>query len=237
MSEKPGTLYLIPSPLQVGRLDMIPSGTVKVIYTLDLFIVEELRTARRFLSAAGHPRPIDELSIEPIAGPDDPRYVPLQQLKPLLAGKDMGILSEAGLPGVADPGQVYVRLAHRNGARVVPLSGPSSILMALMASGLEGQRFAFHGYLSPKRADLAQEIRELERRADRDDATQIWIEAPYRNRQVLDAVAAHAGRQRLFCIAAAIGADDALIRTMQVADWVEQGWPEIHKVPAVFLLR
>jgi 16S rRNA (cytidine1402-2'-O)-methyltransferase len=237
MAEKPGTLYLIPAPLHPDGMDMIPTGTLKVMHALDAFIVEEARTARRYLRAAGHPRPIDELSIEPMAGPDDPRDLPLQQLGPLLAGKDMGILSEAGLPGVADPGQAYVRLAHLHGARVAPLAGPSSIFMSLMASGLEGQRFTFHGYLSAKKAGLAQEIRDLEKRADRDDATQIWIEAPYRNRQVLEAVAAHAGRQRMFCIAAGIGGEDASILTMRVEDWLKRGWPEVHKVPAVFLLR
>ena len=237
MAQKPGTLYLVPSPIHPDGLGMIPPGTLEAMHALRAFIVEEARTARRYLSASRHPGPIDSLVIEIMAGPDDPEQLCLEQLGPLFRGDDMGILSEAGLPCVADPGQRYVRIAQSRGAKVVPLAGPSSILMALMASGLEGQRFTFHGYLPAKKEGVGPALRELERRADKDDATQIWIEAPYRNRQVLEAIGVHATRTRRFCIAAGIGTESAFIRTMTVAEWLQHGWPEVHKIPTVFLLR
>ena len=146
-------------------------------------------------------------------------------------------MSEAGLPAVADPGNLYVRIAHRFGIKVVPLSGPSSIMMALMGSGLEGQRFAFQGYLSAKKDELASQLKELEKRADRDDATQIWIETPYRNGQILQAAEKYLDKNRNFCIAAGLGSEDGFVMTYKIFEWKKNGWPEIHKIPAVFLLK
>jgi 16S rRNA (cytidine1402-2'-O)-methyltransferase len=158
-------------------------------------------------------------------------------LKPLLSGQHMGLLSEAGLPAVADPGKEYVRLAHQMGIEVVPLSGPSSIFMALMASGLEGQRFMFHGYLPAKKNELGKALKELESKADHDDATQIFMEAPYRNRQVLEMIALHISSSRSLCIAAGIGSTTGFVKTKTVGEWKKAGWPEIHKVPCVYLIR
>ena len=146
-------------------------------------------------------------------------------------------MSEAGLPAVADPGNKFVLAAHRMGITVVPLAGPSSIFMALMASGLEGQRFAFHGYLSAKKDELSKQMHQLENRADQENATQIFMEAPYRNNQVLDVVGNKMSAKRLFCIAAGIGSENGFVKTKTVGEWRKAGWPEIHKVPTIFLMR
>lgn len=232
-----GKLYLLPTPIDEQGLESIPSEAIRIMHSLEHFIVERARTSRRYISMTKPPRKIDSLLIEEM--PEDVNNMKLMeaQMQPLLEGKDIGILSEAGLPAIADPGSKYVAIAHRLGIRVVPISGPSSIMMALMASGLEGQRFMFHGYLSAKKEDLANEIQNIERRADRDDATQIWIEAPYRNRQIMEAVEKYLEPKRMFCIAAGIGSKDGFVITRQINAWRRSGWPEIHKVPTVFLLK
>jgi len=158
-------------------------------------------------------------------------------LLPLKEGKDAGLMSEAGMPAIADPGQVVVRLAQLLGFKVIPLAGPSSLMMALMASGLEGQRFSFHGYLSAKKDELAGQMRDLEKRADRDKATQMWIETPYRNHQILKAAEENFHAQRSFCIAADLGSETGFAVTKKMLEWKKSGWPEIHKIPAVFLIR
>ncbi len=232
-----GKLYLLPTPIDEHGLESIPAEAIRILHSLDHFIVERARTSRRYISSTRPGKPIDSLLIEEM--PEDVTNMKLMeaQMQPLLEGKDMGLLSEAGLPAIADPGSRYVAIAHRLGIRVVPISGPSSIMMALMASGLEGQRFMFHGYLSAKKEDLANEIQNIERRADRDDATQIWIEAPYRNRQIMEAVEKYLEPKRMFCIAAGIGSKDGFVITRQINAWRRSGWPEIHKIPTVFLLK
>lgn len=232
-----GKLYLLPTPIDEHGLESISAEAIRILHSLDHFIVERARTSRRYISSTKPARPIDSLLIEEM--PEDVTNMKLMeaQMQPLLEGKDMGLLSEAGLPAIADPGSRYVAIAHRLGIRVVPITGPSSIMMALMASGLEGQRFMFHGYLSAKKEALADEIQNIERRADRDDATQIWIEAPYRNRQIMEAVEKYLEPKRMFCIAAGIGSKDGFVITRQINAWRRSGWPEIHKIPAVFLLK
>lgn len=232
-----GKLYLLPTPIDEHGLESIPAEAIRILHSLDHFIVERARTSRRYISSTRPGKPIESLLIEEM--PEDVTNMKLMeaQMQPLLEGKDMGLLSEAGLPAIADPGSRYVAIAHRLGIRVIPISGPSSIMMALMASGLEGQRFMFHGYLSAKKEDLANEIQNIERRADRDDATQIWIEAPYRNRQIMEAVEKYLEPKRMFCIAAGIGSKDGFVITRQINAWRRSGWPEIHKIPTVFLLK
>ena len=230
-----GKLYLLPTPIDEHGLESIPAEAIRILHSLDHFIVERARTSTRYISSTRPAKPIGSLLIEEM--PEDVTNMKLMeaQMQPLLEGKDMGLLSEAGLPAIADPGSRYVAIAHRLGIRVVPISGPSSIMMALMASGLEGQRFMFHGYLSAKKEDLANEIQNIERRADRDDATQIWIEAPYRNRQIMEAVEKYLEPKRMFCIAAGIGSKDGFVITRQINAWRRSGWPEIHKIPTAFL--
>jgi 16S rRNA (cytidine1402-2'-O)-methyltransferase len=237
MAKLKGKLFLLPTPIDENGLESIPPEAMRIMHGLDHFIVERARTSRRYISTTKPPKSIESLQIEEM--PEDVTNMKLmeEQLQPILEGIDMGIMSEAGLPAVADPGNKYVAIAHRLGIRVVPVSGPSSIMMALIGSGLEGQRFTFHGYLSAKKDELASQLKDLERKADREDATQIWIEAPYRNKQVLEAVERHLDPKRMFCIAAGLGSKDGFVLTRQVNAWRRSGWPEIHKIPAVFLLK
>lgn len=237
MAKNRGRLFLLPSPIHEGNLENISSEAIRIIHGLDHFIVERARTARRYISSTRPDKRIGDLSV--LEMPEDMTQTKVidEQLQPLLENIDVGILSEAGLPGIADPGNKYVARAHQLGIPVVPVSGPSSIMMALMASGLEGQRFMFHGYLTAKKEDLGPQLKSLENRADRDDATQIWMEAPYRNKQILEAVAVSLDQRRQFCIAAGLGNEDGFVLTRNMASWKRSGWPEIHKVPAVFLLR
>ncbi len=232
-----GSLFLLPSPIAEHSLGSIPAEAIEVMHRLDYFIVERARTSRRFISATKPEKQISSLIIEEMPKDlSDPSIIQ-RQLAPLIDGHDMGILSEAGLPAVADPGNLYVAAAHAMGIRVVPVSGPSSIMMALIASGLEGQRFSFHGYLSAKKEALENELQSLESRADRDDATQIWIETPYRNKQILDAAWRYLSKKRRFCIASGIGDKNGFVLTRTIGSWQQSGWPEIHKIPTVFLLR
>jgi 16S rRNA (cytidine1402-2'-O)-methyltransferase len=237
MSKQKGRLFLLPSPIEELGIESIPPEAIRILHSLDHFIVERARTSRRYISLTRPVRPIDVLQIEEMPEDMSDQKVIDAQLQPLLEGHDIGLLSEAGLPAIADPGNRYILTAHRFGIRVVPVSGPSSIMMALMASGLEGQRFAFHGYLTAKKDELEKQLKELERRADRDDATQIWIEAPYRNKQILEAAALYLDLKREFCIAAGIGNKNGFVLTRNIASWKRSGWPEIHKIPAVFLLK
>jgi len=237
MTKLKGKLFLIPSPITEDALLSISPEVIKVIHSLDHFIVERARTARRFISATKHPKAISELTVEEMPEIEISDQDVQLTLKTMSDGKDIGIMSEAGLPAVADPGSRYVRIAQKMGIKVVPLAGPSSIMLALMGSGLEGQRFSFHGYLSAKKNDLPSQLKHLVHRADQDDATQIWIEAPYRNHQILEAVEKNVNAGRSFCIAAGLGNDNGFVLTKEVGEWKKDGWPEIHKVPAVFLLR
>ena len=232
-----GKMFVLPAPVIEDRLDSISEEAKKIIHSLDYFIVERARTSRRYLSALHHPVPIDKIVFEEIPEGDVSEKEIRRLLEPLFHGRNIGLLSEAGLPAVADPGNVFVKAALRQEVKVVPIAGPSSIMMALMASGLEGQRFSFHGYLSAKKNELPSELKKLAQRSDSDDATQIWIEAPYRNRQILEAVEKYVEPGREFCIAAGIGGENGFVKTMTISEWKKNGWPEIHKIPAVFLLK
>ena len=183
-----GTLYLIPCPIsdETAPWDVLPAANRAVMDSLDYFIVENTRSARRFLSKAGIARPIDtlefrELNEHTVAGREVEELV-----KPLVEGRSAGVVSEAGVPGVADPGALVVEACHRHGIRVVPLVGPSSVILAVMASGLNGQSFAFNGYLPVKPPERVQAIRRFERRAQSERQSQLFIEAPYRNVKLME---------------------------------------------------
>ncbi len=237
MASQRGRLFLLPSPIIEGELHSISADVIRVLHLLDYFIVERARTARRYISLTSPVKPIEHLNILEIRISDISEHEIRQALAPALEGNDIGLMSEAGLPAIADPGNRYVAIAHQMGIDVIPMSGPSSIFMALMASGLEGQRFMFHGYLSAKKDELGKQLHELEGRADRDDATQIFIETPYRNHQVLDVAEHKLSSNRMFCIAAGLGSEGGFVKTMNMKDWRKNGWPEIHKIPTVFLVR
>jgi 16S rRNA (cytidine1402-2'-O)-methyltransferase len=214
-----GTLYLIPVPLgPVSPDSCLPPDTLAVARRLDHFVVERAKTARAHLKAMGHPQPIQVLQIEELNEHTPAAAIP-PLLAPLKAGHDVGLLSEAGCPAVADPGAALVMAAHRNNIPVVPLIGPSSILLALMASGLGGQRFAFHGYLPAKEPERSQKIRELESIARRDRATQLFIETPYRSVALMDALSATLSPGTFISVGADLSLPSQLIQTRSAKNW------------------
>jgi len=229
-----GTLYLIPSPLGEGPVEaVLPASVLAILPTLQCFVVEEVRTARRFLSAAGLKGHIQELEFHTLNEHTTPAEV--EALASLFNdGRNVGLISEAGLPAVADPGAALVALCHRHGIKVVPFCGPSSLMLALMASGLNGQSFAFAGYIPAKTEERRAAIRTLEKRSAQLRQTQLLIETPYRNDSLLADLLAVLSPKTQLCIAANITCPDEYILTRSVAQWRGQV-PVIGKRPCVFL--
>jgi 16S rRNA (cytidine1402-2'-O)-methyltransferase len=232
-----GRLYLVPTWLSEDAPPeaVLPAAVLARARSLECFVVENARSARRFLAACGHPKPMRELRLSTLDEHTDRASVPAL-LAPLLEGRDVGLLSEAGAPAVADPGAQLVAEAHARGIAVVPLAGPSSILLALMASGLEGQRFRFAGYLPVESAPRRARIAELERDSARHRETQVFIETPYRNDALLaDVLHACKGGTRL-CVAVDLTAPGEWIRMDTAEGWKSRPSPAIGKRPAIFLL-
>lgn len=230
-----GTLYLVPSDLGgPAPAGLLPEATLAVVRRLGHFVVEDAKTARRYLKAIAHPRPLRELAFA-VLDEHTPAAAIGELLAPLQAGHDVGLMSEAGCPAVADPGAALVRRAHQAGLRVVPLVGPSAILLALMASGTNGQRFTFHGYLPVEPAARRARIAQLEQQSARDDATQIFIETPYRNEALLEALLAVCRPDTLMSIAASLTAEDELVSTRTIAEW-KLSKPDLARRPAVFVI-
>ena len=230
-----GKLYLIPSPLGEGEpSEVIPASVLELLPTLDCFVVEEVRTARRYLSRAGLKGHIEGLEFHELN-----EHTPPSDIAPLARlfedGRNVGLISEAGLPAVADPGAQLVALCHREGIEVVPMVGPSSLMMALMASGLNGQSFAFAGYIPAKTEERRAAIRRLEKRSAAERQTQIIIETPYRNDALLTDLAATCSGNPLITVAANLTQPDAFIRTQTAARWKEHP-VTIGKRPCVFLI-
>jgi 16S rRNA (cytidine1402-2'-O)-methyltransferase len=219
-------LYAIPAPLGASPRESLPQGAIDLVKTLKDFAVENAKSARAFLGSVGVI--VREVSIVEIDKEKDP-------LKPLREGRPMGLLSEAGCPAIADPGASVVEAAHREGFRVVPLVGPSAIVLALMASGLEGQRFAFCGYLPREAPARKKRIQELEQRSRSEDETQIFIETPYRSDALFDALLETCKPGTRLCVAADLTLDSEEIHTKSVAEWRRARKP-VGKRPAVFLL-
>ena len=231
-----GTLYLIPCTLgDTPAGQVLPQHVIDIARKLKHFVVEQPRTARQFLSALKHEQPIQSLHFATLNEHTAAKEL-ADLLAPLLAGEDVGIISEAGCPGIADPGAELVSLAHRHGIRVVPLVGPSSILLALMASGLNGQCFAFHGYLPIAEADRNKTIASLEAESARRNQTQMFIETPYRNEKMFGALLSHCRPQTLLCVASDITLPTEQIRTCTVAQWKSLPMPQLNKRPSLFLL-
>ncbi len=230
------TLYLIPSPLGDAPLcRMMPPYNSDIIRSLRHFIVENVRTARRFLKQVDNGIDIDSLTFYELNRHTD-RQMIATYLTPMSEGCDIGIISEAGCPAVADPGADVVAIAQEKGYKVVPLVGPSSILMSLMASGFNGQSFAFVGYLPIDRNERAQRLKALERRAYSEDQTQIFIETPYRNVQLFGEMLRTLQPQTRLCIALSITTESEAIRTMTVSQWKKAAVPDMHKQPCIFLI-
>ena len=232
-----GTLYLVPNLLGVVTPDaVLPARTIAVARQLSHWIVETPKAARAFLKSLDVPRPIGELEIAALApdrGADDAR----KALAVLIAGHDVGLLSDAGCPGVADPGAALVAAAHENGMRVVPLVGPSAILLALMASGMNGQHFCFHGYLPVKPEARVDALRNLEQQSRARRRTELFIETPYRNAALLRAMAqALAPRTRL-CVAADLTLATEAIECRTASQWRADDGRRFERRPAIFLLQ
>lgn len=233
-----GTLYLIPCPIseQTAISDILPELNKQIIDTLDYFIVENTRSARRFLSKAKIARAIDELTFRELNEHiTSPREVE-ELVRPLLEGRSAGVISEAGVPAVADPGALVVAQCHRKGIRVVPLVGPSSIIMSVMASGLNGQSFAFNGYLPVKDPERSRAIKRYESRAIAENQSQLFIEAPYRNAKLYEQLLKVCAPTTLMTIAVDITASSESIITRSIAEWRKQSMPDINKRPAIFIL-
>ena len=230
-----GKLYLVPTPLgEYPPQEVLPQATLDLLKGISLYFVEELRTARRFLSAAGLKGHIEELELHEINEHSTPEEI--SKLAELLGSRDAALISEAGLPAVADPGAQLVAHAHRKGIEVVPQSGPSSLMMALMSSGLNGQCFAFAGYLPVKPDARKAALIERERRSAREGEAQIMIETPYRNDSLLADILATCKPATRLCIAADITLPTAMIRTRTVAQWRAET-PVIGKRPCVFIIQ
>ena len=231
----PGTLYLIPSTLGPGAIDTIPERTLLVTRRLRHFVVETGKVARAFLKEVELDHRLQECTYYELnkrARPDElPHF-----LAPALGGQDIGVLSDAGAPGIADPGARLVRLAHQLGIPVVPLVGPSAILLSIMAAGLQGQSFTFHGYLSPKRPQLARDLRRLEADSRRHQQTQLWIEAPYRNQATVEVAVEALTPTTLFSVAVDLTTPTEWIKTASVGEWGGAAGAELQKRPAMFLL-
>lgn len=232
---KHGSLLLIPTLLGDSQLgDVMPSNLKGSIGKIRHFVVEDLRTARRFLKKVDKEIDIDSLHFYLLNEHSTPEEIP-EFINPLLEGHDLGLMSEAGIPCVADPGSVLVGMAHEKNIRVIPLSGPSSIMLALMASGFNGQNFVFHGYLPIDSKPRATAIKKLEQDAYRNNQTQIFIETPYRNMKLFESILESCHQKTQLCVAAMLTTKDEMIRTMTVGRW-KKNPPAIHKQPAVFLI-
>jgi 16S rRNA (cytidine1402-2'-O)-methyltransferase len=222
-------LYLLPVMLgDTSWEQVLPAYNKEVILGIRHFIVEDVRSARRFLKKVEKSIDIDVLTFYPLNKHTSPEAIS-GYLKPLMAGESMGVISEAGCPAVADPGADVVAIAQRKGLKVVPLVGPSSIILSVMGSGFNGQSFAFHGYLPIEPAERAKRIKQLEQRVYAEDQTQLFIETPYRNMKMMEDILRNCRPQTRLCVAANITCADAFIRTRTVKEWAGH-LPSLNKV-------
>ena len=236
MNRNFGKLYLVPTLLGATSAEyVIPQGTLETVRTLRFFVVENIRTARRMLSKMHMPCPIDELEFVELDkhNPHNPDL--MTYLGKALDGQDIGLMSEAGTPCVADPGALIVELAHQAGIQVVPLTGPNAMILALMASGFNGQSFCFHGYLPIKNPERAQKIKALEHKSLTNDETEMFIETPFRNNAMIEDVIRNCHPNTMLCVASNITMEDEKIVSKTISDWksVKYDW---NKKPAVFLI-
>lgn len=231
-----GKLFLIPNVLAENTADDVITPQVReVIKNTKIFLVENMRTTRRYISSLKLGVNLEEVHME-ILDKNTPPEAINRLIQPLLKGADVGIISEAGCPGIADPGALAVAHAHTRGIQVVPLSGPSSMFMALMGSGFSGQSFAFHGYIPIDKKERAQELRKLEAESLREKRAQIFMETPFRNNQLLQDVIQSLNPQTKLCIAKNITAKDELIQTKTIQEWKKSNI-DLHKIPTVFIIQ
>jgi len=230
-----GKLYLI--PVTLGGNDfrtVIPDNVLDITKRLRVFVVEDIRSARRYLRLIDREFPIDDTMFFELNEHSEENDIS-HYLDPLMDGSDTGLLSEAGMPGIADPGSKLIAIAHRKRITITPLTGPSSILLALISSGLNGQKFVFHGYLPVKTSEREAKIRELEKNS-RKGYAQIFMETPYRNQKILESVLSICKNETHLCIAADLTLPTEFIRTMKISDW-KNDKPDLDKRPAVFIIQ
>ena len=233
---KHGTLYLIPVTLGDDNIcQVLPPAVVNIAQNIEHFVVESEKSARHFLSTIKTAKPVRELTLNLLNEHTLDKDV-AALLAPLLAGKDVGLMSDAGCPSIADPGAKLVELAHQKGIRVVPFVGPSSIVLSLMASGLNGQQFAFLGYLPVDKQARNLRLKEIEKRSQTHKETQIFIETPYRNGHMLEAILNTCIANTRLCIACHISLPDEMIVTKRISEWKQSALPDLNKKPTVFLL-
>jgi len=230
-----GKLYLIPSSMGEGAAQALPQYVLDVVHHLDTFIAERPKTARRFLKTIHTPVAFAEMTFYELNKHTD-EVERSTFLDKIFEGKDIGLLSEAGCPGVADPGAEIVAMAHRRNVEVIPFVGPSSILLALMASGMNGQQFTFVGYLPSKPNERIKALKREESRSISNRQTRIFIETPYRNNPLIQDAIKHLSPATQFCIAADLTLPTQYIRTKTIRDWQKNPPPDLHKRPAIFLL-
>lgn len=232
----PGKVYLIPAPIAEGSaVAVIPAGTLQAIASLNYFLAENARTARRYIAALKIFPSVQSLQFETL-DKDTPANRLQELFQPVFRGASVGIISESGCPGVADPGAMAVAYAHEHGIEVVPLTGPSSIILALMASGLNGQCFCFHGYLPIKENEAARRIKQLEKESAQGKQTQIFIETPYRNNRLLNLLLRHLSPSTRLCVALDISGKNERIITRRVGQWKKEKIT-CARLPAVFLFQ
>lgn len=231
-----GTLYLIPNTLgDVAPLETMPISIKKIIEQIDVYIVENEKSARRFIKSVSTSKPQSDLTLFPLnkftAASEIPTY-----LQPCIQGISVGLISDAGCPGVADPGAEVVRLAHENGIKVVPLVGPSSILLAMMGSGMNGQNFAFNGYLPIDKNERKSKLKQLEKRSFEEQQAQLFIETPYRNQKLLDDMCSVLHQNTRICLAIDLTLQTEYIKTQTVSQW-KTTTMEFHKRPTLFIIQ
>lgn len=230
-----GKLYLIPTTLGESPINkVIPGFVIDIINQTKHYIVEDVKTARRYLIKAGIKTKIDDLTFFVLNKHSSPQEYE-SYLKPISVGFHVGIISEAGAPGVADPGADIVKIAHEKNIEVVPLVGPSSILLSVMASGLNGQNFAFNGYLPIQKSDRVKTLKDLEKRSYIEKQTQLFIETPYRNNHLIEDILTTCQPETMLCIAADITLETEFIKTKPIKEWKKQV-PDLNKRPAIFLI-
>jgi len=236
-NKEKGILYLIPVPIdQNSRESILLEKYQKIVKGLDYFAVENEKTARFYLSALNLHKPIHQLNFELIDKSTSEEEIK-KLLSPLLKGFDVGLLSESGCPAVADPGAKMVALAHQNNIKVIPMTGPSSILLALMASGLNGQQFKFHGYLPSDKGERIKKIVSIENESKKNNETQIFIETPYRNQHVFNDLLENLSEETKLCIGSDITSENEFILTRNIRDWKKEIATDLKNMPCVFLLQ
>lgn len=233
MQQVSGKLYLIPCPIVEKKMISMPQETLNVLHQIDHFIVERAKTARHYIKESLHPRPIAELYIHQISENKEENYKFLERLK---TGINVAVLSEAGCPGIADPGAEMVAWAHKMKIKVVPLIGPSSIFLGLMSSGFSGQSFAFLGYLSQKKDELARQLKSLESQMSKTGQTQIFMEAPYRNIFLLETCIRTLQPSTELCLACDINSDEEVIVRQPIKLWAQTNLEYYHKRPCIYII-